>query len=57
MLAGHISGRGPRNLWSLSMKDRLIFLAEVAVAVAVLAAFQKHVYAIPVVGKYLPGGS
>lgn len=38
------------------MKDRLMFLAEVAVAVAVIAAFQKHVYKLPVVGPYLPGG-
>jgi uncharacterized membrane protein len=38
------------------VKAKLIFLAEVAVAVAVIAAFQKHVYKLPVVGGYLPGG-
>lgn len=37
------------------MKQKLMFLAEVAVAVAVIAAIQKHVYKLPVVGDYLPG--
>jgi hypothetical protein len=37
------------------MQQKLMFLAEVAVAIAVIAAFQKHVVKIPVVGDYLPG--
>ena len=39
------------------MNEKLMFLAEVAVAIAVIAAFQKHVYKLPVVGEYLPGGN
>lgn len=38
------------------MKQKLVFLLEVAVAVAVIAALQKHVYRLPVVGDYLPEG-
>ena len=38
------------------MKDKLIFLAEVAAAFAVIYALQKHVMQVPVVGEYLPGG-
>lgn len=37
-----------------AMKDKLIFAAEVAVVFIVIAAFQKHVMAIPAVGAYLP---
>lgn len=37
------------------MQEKLMFLAEVAVAFAVIAAFQKHVMKLPVVGDYLPG--
>jgi hypothetical protein len=37
-------------------KGKLIFVAEVAAAFAVVYYFQKKVYAIPVVGPYLPGG-
>lgn len=37
------------------MKQKLMFLVEVAVAVAVIAAIQKHGMKIPVVGPYLPG--
>lgn len=36
------------------MKDKLMFAAEVAVVFIVIAAFQKHVMAIPGVGAYLP---
>lgn len=36
------------------MKDKLMFAAEVAVVFIVIAAFQKHVMAIPAVGAYLP---
>lgn len=38
------------------MKDKLMFAAEVAVVIAAIYAFQKHVYKLPVVGAYLPGG-
>lgn len=38
------------------MKDKLMFAAEVAVVFAAIYAFQKHVYKVPVVGAYLPGG-
>lgn len=33
-----------------------MFVAEVAVAFALIYAFQKHVYKVPVIGPYLPGG-
>ena len=39
------------------MKDKLIFVAEVAAAFAVIYAIQKHVMQVPVIGAYLPGGS
>lgn len=38
------------------MKDKLIFAAEVLAVFAAVYALQKHVFAVPVVGKYLPGG-
>lgn len=38
------------------MKEKLMFAAEVAVVFAAIYAFQKHVYKVPVVGAYLPGG-
>lgn len=36
------------------VKSFLMLTAKVAAAYAVLAAFQRHVMAIPVVGAYLP---
>lgn len=39
------------------MKEKIEFVAMVAVAFAGIYAFQKHVYKIPVVGAYLPGGA
>ena len=39
------------------MKDKLIFAVEVLVVFAAVAALQKHVYKLPVVGAYLPGGA
>ena len=36
------------------VKDFAILLAKVGVAYALIAGFQKHVTAIPVVGAYLP---
>lgn len=33
-----------------------IFAAKVAIAYAAIAAFQKHVMVLPVVGQYLPLG-
>lgn len=38
------------------MKQKLVFAAEVLVVFAAVYALQKHVYQIPVVGQYLPGG-
>ena len=38
------------------MKEKALFVASVAAAFAAIYAFQKHVYEIPVVGAYLPGG-
>lgn len=38
------------------MKEKLEFVAMVAVAYAAIYAFQKQVYKIPVVGEFLPGG-
>jgi len=38
------------------VKEKLIFAAEVAVVFAAIYAFQKHVYKVPVIGDYLPGG-
>lgn len=37
------------------MKDKLIFLGEVAAAIAVIALVQSKVMNIPVVGQFLPG--
>lgn len=39
------------------MKEKLEFVAMVAVAYAAMYAFQKHVYKVPVIGAYLPGGA
>lgn len=39
-----------------SMKSRVMFIVEVALAFAVVYALQKKVYALPVIGEYLPGG-
>lgn len=38
------------------MSQRLKFAAEILVIFAVAAAIQKHVFKVPVVGAYLPGG-
>ena len=38
------------------MKEKLIFVAEVAAIFAVIAAVQMHVFQVPVIGAYLPGG-
>lgn len=38
------------------MKEKLIFVAEVAAVIAGLYLFQKKVYKLPVIGEYLPGG-
>jgi len=38
------------------MKEYAMLVAKVAAAYAVIYAFQKHVYKVPVVGDYLPGG-
>lgn len=39
------------------MKHKAIFFAEVLVVFAIAAAIQKHVFKLPVVGDYLPGGA
>lgn len=39
-----------------NLKGKAMFVAEVAVALAVIALFQQKVMAIPVIGAYLPGG-
>jgi hypothetical protein len=39
------------------VKEKAMFVASVAVAIMAIAAFQKHVYKVPVVGAYLPGGA
>lgn len=39
-----------------SLKSKAIFVAEVAVAFAIVYAFQKKVMVVPVIGAYLPGG-
>lgn len=36
------------------IKSFALMAAKVAVAVAAIAAFQKHVMVIPVIGNYLP---
>lgn len=38
------------------MKQKAIFVAEVLVVFALVAAIQMHVKQVPVLGKYLPGG-
>jgi hypothetical protein len=38
------------------MKEKLMFAAEILVVVMAVAALQKHVMKVPVVGGYLPGG-
>ena len=38
-----------------SLKDKALFVAEVAVAIAAIALFQTKVMQLPVVGKFLPG--
>ena len=38
------------------LKSKGMFVLEVAVAIAMIYAFQKHVYKVPVIGEYLPGG-
>ena len=37
------------------MKDKLIFAAEVAAVLVVIALMQKKVMNVPVVGEFLPG--
>lgn len=37
------------------MKDKLIFAAEVAAVMIVIALVQKNVMNVPVVGEFLPG--
>lgn len=37
------------------MKDKLMFAAEVAAVLVVIALIQKNVMNVPVVGEYLPG--
>lgn len=39
------------------MKDKLMFAAEVLAVFAVVYAFQKKVYKVPVIGDFLPGGN
>lgn len=39
------------------MKAKLVFAAEVLVVFAAIYAVQKHVFKVPVVGGYLPGGA
>lgn len=38
------------------LKEKAMFVAEVAVALAVIALVQQKIIKIPVVGAYLPGG-
>lgn len=38
----------------MNVKDKLMFAAEVLIVFAIVAAIQKHVGAVPVVGAYLP---
>ena len=38
------------------MKEKAIFVAEVAVALVIINLFQTNVMQIPVVGQFLPGG-
>ena len=38
-----------------NMKEKAIFLAEVAVAIALITFVQKKYINVPLVGEYLPG--
>lgn len=38
------------------LKEKAMFVAEVAVAIAVIALVQQKLVKIPVIGAYLPGG-
>ena len=38
------------------MKQKAMFAVSVIAVVAIVAAFQQHVYKVPAIGKYLPGG-
>lgn len=38
-------------------KKHLYTAATILAVIAAVAAFQKHVYKLPVVGEYLPGGA
>jgi hypothetical protein len=38
------------------LKEKAMFVAEVAVAIAVIALVQQKLIKIPVIGVYLPGG-
>jgi len=38
------------------LKEKAMFVAEVAVALAVIALVQQKIIKIPVIGAYLPGG-
>lgn len=37
------------------MKDKLIFLGEVAAVLVLITAFQSKVMNVPVIGNFLPG--
>jgi len=39
------------------VKEKLMFAAEVLIVFAVAYAVQKHVFKVPVIGEYLPGGA
>lgn len=47
---------GCPNVKGTIVKDKLIFAAEVLAVFAIAYAVQKHVFKVPVVGAYLPGG-
>ena len=38
------------------LKGKAMFVAEVAVALALIALFQQKVMKVPVIGAFLPGG-
>lgn len=40
----------------MDIKQSAMLLVKVGVAFAAICAFQKHVYKVPVIGAYLPGG-
>lgn len=50
------TGPGATHRKDSIVKEKLMFAAEVAVVFAAIYAFQKHIYKVPVVGEYLPGG-